>query len=76
MVKRIISQSGTGLAPWSINRQPMKLIDRLSEDFGCQRTNDTEMFECIAHLLKTSRRDFYRLHISLSIGLSKENINQ
>jgi len=69
MVKRVISQSGTGLAPWSINRQPMKLIKRLSREFNCQRLNETEMFECIAKLLQNSDEDFYRLHLSLSIGM-------
>ena len=70
MVKRVISQSGTGLAPWSINRQPMKLIQRLSKDFNCQRENETEMFQCIYNLLGNSDGDFYRLHLSLSIGMS------
>ena len=68
MIKRVISQSGTGLAPWSINRQPMKLIERLSKDFDCQRSNETEMFQCIYKLLETNDGDFYRLHLSLSIG--------
>ncbi|CAF3882499.1 unnamed protein product [Adineta steineri] len=68
MIKRIISQSGTGLAPWSINRQPMKLIERLSKEFKCQRSNETEMFKCIHRLLEDSNGDFYRLHLSLSIA--------
>lgn len=68
MIKRVISQSGTGLAPWSINHQPMKLIERLTKDFDCPRTNDTEMFQCIMNLLRSSDGDFYRLHLSLSIG--------
>lgn len=72
MIKRVISQSGTGLAPWSINHQPMKLIERLNQDFNCSRTNETEMFECILKLLQNSDGDFYRLHLSLSIG--KERI--
>jgi bile salt-stimulated lipase len=71
MIKRVISQSGTGLAPWSINHQPMKLIERLSREFNCQRTNETEMFQCIQKLLKNSDGDFYRLHLSLSIGMKK-----
>jgi hypothetical protein len=70
MIKRVISQSGTGLAPWSINRQPMKLIERLSRDFNCQRENETEMFQCIYNLLQNSDGDFYRLHLSLSIGIT------
>jgi hypothetical protein len=61
MIKRVISQSGTGLAPWSINRQPMKLIERLSRDFNCQRKNEAEMFQCIRNLLQNSDGDFYRL---------------
>ena len=68
MVKRIISQSGTGLAPWSINHRPMKLIERLSREFDCQRANESEMFQCIYRLLENSQGDFYRLHLSLSIG--------
>jgi hypothetical protein len=68
MIKRIISQSGTGLAPWSINHQPMKLIERLSNEFHCKRANEAEMFECIHKLLEYSRGDFYRLHLSLTIG--------
>ena len=70
MIKRVISQSGTGLAPWSINRQPMKLIERLSKDFACQRENETEMFQCIYKLLEDKDGDFYRLHLSLSIGMT------
>lgn len=69
MVKRVISQSGTGLAPWSINRRPMKLIERLSREFNCQRKNEIEMFQCIDKLLQNSDGDFYRLHLSLSIGM-------
>jgi carboxylesterase type B len=68
MIKRVISQSGTGLAPWSINHRPMKLIERLSREFDCQRSNETEMFQCIYQLLENSQGDFYRLHLSLSIG--------
>lgn len=68
MIKRVISQSGTGLAPWSINRQPMKLIERLARDSNCPRMNETEMFQCIYKLLQESNGDFYRLHLSLSIG--------
>jgi hypothetical protein len=71
MIKRVICQSGTGLAPWSINRQPMKLIQRLSREFNCQRSNETEMFQCINKLLTDSDGDFYRLHLSLSIGMKK-----
>jgi hypothetical protein len=69
MIKRVISQSGTGLAPWSLNRQPMKLIERLSKEFNCQRSNETEMLQCIYKLLENSNGDFYRLHLSLSIGI-------
>jgi hypothetical protein len=73
MIKRVISQSGTGLAPWSINNKPMKLIERLSREFNCQRSNDTEMFDCIQKLLQNKDGDFYRLHLSLSIG-NKKNL--
>ena len=68
MIKRVISQSGTGLAPWSVNRQPMKLIERLSREFYCQHPDDKKMFECINRLLQDKNGDFYRLHLSLSIG--------
>ncbi|CAF1136483.1 unnamed protein product [Adineta ricciae] len=68
MIKRVISQSGTGLAPWSVNRQPMKLIERLSREFYCQYPDDNEMFECINRLLQDKNGDFYRLHLSLSIA--------
>ncbi|CAF1408987.1 unnamed protein product, partial [Rotaria sordida] len=68
MIKRIISQSGTGLAPWSINHQPRKLIERLSHEFNCEQSNETEMFQCILKLLQENKGDFYRLHLSLSIA--------
>ena len=68
MIKRVISQSGTGLAPWSVNRQPMKLIQRLAREFNCQQKNEKEMFQCIHQLIEHSQGDFYRLHLSLSIG--------
>ncbi|CAF2718797.1 unnamed protein product [Rotaria sp. Silwood2] len=68
MIKRIISQSGTGLAPWSINHQPKKLIQRLSREFNCEKTNETEMLQCIHKLLQDNKGDFYRLHLSLSIA--------
>ncbi|CAF4901541.1 unnamed protein product [Rotaria sp. Silwood1] len=68
MIKRIISQSGTGLAPWSINHQPKKLIERLSHEFNCAQLNETEMFQCIHKLLQDNKGDFYRLHLSLSIA--------
>lgn len=68
MIRRVISQSGTGLAPWSINRQPMKLLERFSQDFNCNRSNETEMLECINKLLQESNGDIYRLHLSLNIG--------
>lgn len=68
MIKRVISQSGTGLAPWSINHQPMKLIERLSKEFHCQRLDENEMFQCIFKLLQDNDGDFYRLHLSLSIA--------
>ena len=72
MIKRVISQTGTGLAPWSINHQPMKLIERLSKEFHCQHLNENEMFQCIYRLLQTNDGDFYRLHLSLSIGRINE----
>ncbi|CAF3585212.1 unnamed protein product [Rotaria socialis] len=68
MIKRVISQSGTGLAPWSINHHPMKLIERLSHEFNCQRLNETERFQCIHRSLQDNKGDFYRLHLSLSIA--------
>ncbi|UJR15213.1 hypothetical protein I4U23_002172 [Adineta vaga] len=68
MIKRIISQSGTGLAPWSVNRRPMKLIERLSREFNCQYPDENEMFACINRLLQDKNGDFYRLHLSLSIA--------
>ena len=68
MIKRVIAQSGTGLALWSVNRQPMRLIERLSQEFGCQRKNDSERFECLQQLIQRNEAEFYRLHLSLSIG--------
>jgi hypothetical protein len=68
MVRRVISQSGTGLAPWSINRNPMKLLQRFSQDFNCTRSNENEMFDCINKLLKDNHGNIYRLHLSLNIG--------
>ena len=69
MIKGIISQSGTGLAPWSINHNPMKLLERFAEDFNCKRSNENEMIDCIAKLLENSSGDIYRLHLSLNIGI-------
>ncbi len=74
MIRRVISQSGTGLAPWSINRKPMKLLERFTQDFNCQRSNDNEMIDCVRKLLENSRGDIYRLHLSLNIGI-KPTIN-
>lgn len=71
MVRRVISQSGTGLAPWSINRQPMKLLERFSQDFNCTRSNDNETLDCINTLLDGSNGEIYRLHLSLNIGKRK-----
>ena len=47
----------------------MKLIQRLSKEFNCQKNNESEMFQCIYHLLEKNHRDFYRLHLDLSMGL-------
>jgi hypothetical protein len=69
MVRRVISQSGTGLAPWSINRNPMKLLERFSQDFNCERPNEEDMLDCVYKLLENSSGDIYRLHLSLSIGI-------
>jgi len=69
MIRRVISQSGTGLAPWSINHSPLKLLERFSKDFECQRLNDEEMIECIRNLLQKTDVDIYRLHLSLNIGI-------
>ena len=69
MVKRIISQSGTALALWSVNLRPKKLFQRLLREFGCQRSNETEMFKCIQELLQDTDQDFYHLQLSLSIGI-------
>lgn len=52
----------------------MKLIERLSRDSNCPRTNETEMFRCIYKLLEDSDGDFYRLHLSLSIGKRKTSL--
>jgi hypothetical protein len=71
MIRRVISQSGTGLAPWSINRNPMKLLERFSQDFDCQRSDENEMLECIYKLLEDSSGDIYRLHLSLNIGTDR-----
>jgi hypothetical protein len=68
MIRRVISQSGTGLAPWSINRHPTKLLQRFTEDFDCERSNAQEMIDCIHKLLANSNGDIYRLHLSLNIG--------
>lgn len=68
MIRRVISQSGTGLAPWSINHHPMKLLERFSIDYNCQRTTDNEMIRCIHELLNKHQDDIYRIHLSLSIG--------
>ncbi|CAF1056578.1 unnamed protein product [Adineta steineri] len=68
MVKRVISQSGTGLAPWSINRNPFKLLERFSQDFNCVRSDEQEMFNCVYQLLENSNGDIYRLHLSLNIA--------
>jgi hypothetical protein len=69
MIRRVISQSGTGLAPWSINHSPMKLLERFSRDFHCKRSNENIMIDCIHELLENSSGDIYRLHLSLSIGI-------
>ena len=68
MIRRVISQSGTGLAPWSINRQPLKLLERFSQDFNCQRSDAIEMLQCINKLLAEGNGEIYRLHLSLNIG--------
>ena len=68
MIRRVISQSGTGLAPWSINRQPLKLLERFLFDYNCQRETENEIIECIHDLLEKRQDDIYRLHLSLSIG--------
>ncbi|CAF1024438.1 unnamed protein product [Rotaria sordida] len=68
MIRRVISQSGTGLAPWSINHNPMKTLKRFSEDYCCKRSNENEMINCIYNLLEKSDRDIYHLHISLNIA--------
>ncbi|UJR31465.1 hypothetical protein I4U23_018954 [Adineta vaga] len=68
MVRRVISQSGTGLAPWSINRNPWKLLERFSHDFNCSHLNEKEMLDCIYNLLDKSNTDIYRLHLSLNIA--------
>jgi len=69
MIRRVISQSGTGLAPWSINRNPKKLLERFSQDFDCKRSNENEMIDCVYKLLENSNGDIYRLHLSLKIGI-------
>lgn len=69
MIRRVISQSGTGLAPWSINHSPLKLLERFTKDFKCQRSNNSEMIECISKLLRKTDVDIYRLHLSLNIGI-------
>ncbi|CAF1074308.1 unnamed protein product, partial [Didymodactylos carnosus] len=68
MIRRVISQSGTGLAPWSINHHPMKLIRRFSTEFGCKHLEENEMLQCIYKLLQEKDADFYRLHLSLNIA--------
>jgi hypothetical protein len=68
MIRRVISQSGTGLAPWSINRNPMKLLERFSQGFNCTNSTENEMIECAYKLLASNHEDIYRLHLSLNIG--------
>ncbi len=75
MIRRVISQSGTGLAPWSINHHPLKLLQRFSQDFNCQRLNEIEMIDCINRLLENSTGDIYRLHLSLNIGILIKRIS-
>jgi hypothetical protein len=74
MVRRVISQSGTGLAPWSINRNPMKLLERFSKDYNCNHSNENEMIDCVYKLLENSHEDIYRLHLSLNIGMKKKHL--
>ena len=71
MIRRVISQSGTGLAPWSINRHPMKLLDRLTKEFGCKTSSSNDITECIYKLLESNHEDIYRLHLTLNIGREK-----
>ncbi|CAF0998244.1 unnamed protein product [Adineta ricciae] len=68
MVRRVISQSGTGLAPWSINHSPSKLLERFSREFNCTDPDGKEMLDCIHKLLDEGTTDIYRLHLSLSIA--------
>lgn len=68
MIRRVISQSGTGLAPWSINHNPLKLLESFSKDFNCQRLNDNDTIDCVQNLLRKSEGDIYRLHLSLNIA--------
>ena len=68
MIRRIISQSGTGLAPWSINRNPLKLLEHFARKFKCQRMNDNDMLECLNEALGKRTEDIYHLNLSLNIG--------
>ncbi|CAF1293392.1 unnamed protein product [Rotaria magnacalcarata] len=68
MIRRVISQSGTGLAPWSINRTPMKLLDRFAQDLCCNRSHIKDSIDCINTLLEHNVQDIYQLQISLTIA--------
>lgn len=69
MIRRVISQSGTGLAPWSINRTPMKLMERFSQDICCNNSDSQQSIACIHKLLDRNAQDIYHLQISLTIGI-------
>ncbi|CAF1213357.1 unnamed protein product [Rotaria sp. Silwood1] len=68
MIRRVISQSGTGLAPWSINHKPIELLKRFADDICCKRSNKKDMINCIHQVLEKSDRDIYHLQISLAIA--------
>ncbi|XP_044189979.1 bile salt-activated lipase-like [Thunnus albacares] len=47
LFRRAITQGGTALSPWALQRKPMALTKKVARKVGCWRTNEDEMLTCL-----------------------------
>ncbi|KAE8582583.1 hypothetical protein XENTR_v10020177 [Xenopus tropicalis] len=47
LIKRAISQSGVGLCPWAIQRDPLTWAKSLASKLGCPVNNTKELADCL-----------------------------
>uniref|UniRef100_A0A8C5R1Y0 Carboxylic ester hydrolase n=1 Tax=Leptobrachium leishanense TaxID=445787 RepID=A0A8C5R1Y0_9ANUR len=64
LVKRAISQSGTGLCSWAIQRNPLKYARELAANVGCPVDNTAVLANCLRNTDPSALTVAYKLQLT------------